>query len=258
MHGVAPVQDLHHPRRLQPDLGDHPVQSRPDPRRPIRREGHHLRLRRAQAVQVEGQQLDQGIGAAQRAVDDRPTPLGHPALLVGLEEDQQLGLAPLHLEGLPLDLAADSDLLDHRPHPHPAAIERRGDPLPLELLPRGQLAAAEAEQVAGASGQHLRPQLVGDAPDRLLVGLQPAPGQLGAGLLDGQEGDLPADLGLDVGAAPLADPIGGQLGVEPAPLAAAPSAGAGAGGAIQGHHRDRQPAQEADHQRAAFFLGWQT
>ena len=67
---------------------------------------------------------------------------------------------------------------------------------------------------------------MGDAPDRLLVHLQPVPGQLGAGLLDRQEGDLPADLGLDVGAAPLADPIGGQLGVEPAPFAASPLAGA--------------------------------
>src|SRR6185312_14545285 len=73
------------------------------------------------------------------------------------------------------------------------------------------------------------------------------------GLLDRQEGDLPAHLGLDVGAAPLADPIGGQLGVEPGPLAAPAPAGAGAGGAIQGHDRDRQPAQKADHQRAAFF-----
>src|SRR5262249_11061421 len=75
----------------------------------------------------------------------------------------------------------------------------------------------------------------------------------GAGLLDGQEGDLPADLGLDIGAAPLADPIGGQLGVEPAPFAAAPLAGARPRGAVEGHHRDRQPAQKADHHRAFFF-----
>ena len=157
------------------------------------------------------------------------------------------------LNGLRWILPPTADLLDHRPHPHPAAVERRGDPLALELLAGRQLAAAEAEQVAGPSGQHLRPQLVGDPPDRLLVRLQPAPGQFGAGLLDRQEGDLPAHLRLDVGAAPLADPIGGQLGVEPAPLAASPLAGAAAGRAIQGHHRDRQAAQKADHQGAPFF-----
>src|SRR5262249_59807449 len=83
--------------------------------------------------------------------------------------------------------------------------------------------------------------------------LEPGPGEVGAGLLDRQEGDLPADLGLDVGAAPLADPVGGQLGVEPGPLAAAPLAGARPRGAVEGHDRDRQPAQKADHQRAPFF-----
>ena len=253
MHRMAPIQDLDHPRRLQPHLGRHPIQSRPDPRRPIRREGHHPGPRRARAMEVEGQQLDQRIGTAERAIDDRPRSLGHPALLVGLEDDQQLGLAPLHLEGLALDPATDAHLLDHRPHPHSAAVDRRSDSLVLEPVAGWEFAAAEPQQVAGAGGQHLRPQFVGDPPDRLLVRLQPAPGQFGAGLLDRQEGDLPAHLGLDIGAAPLADPIGGQLGIEPASLAASPFAGAGAGGAIQGHHRDRQPAQKSDHQRALFF-----
>ena len=202
---------------------------------------------------MEGHQLDQRVRAAERAVDERPTPLGHPALRIGLEDDHQLGLAPLHLERLTLDLAGDADLLDHRPHPHPAAVDRHDDPLAFELLPRGTFTAAEAEQIAGPTGQHLGPQFVGDAPHRLLVQLQPVPGQLAAGLLDRQEGDLPAHCCLHVGAAPLADPIGSQLGVQPAPLAASSLAGACARGAIQGHHRDRQPAQKANHQRAFFF-----
>ena len=180
-------------------------------------------------MQVEGHQLDQRVRAAERAVDERPTPLGHPALRIGLEDDHQLGLAPLHLERLTLDLAGDADLLDHRPHPHPAAVDRHDDPLAFELLPRGTFTAAEAEQIAGPTGQHLGPQFVGDAPHRRLVQLQPVPGQLAAGLLDRQEGDLPAHCRLHVGAAPLADPIGGQLGVQPAPLAASSLAGACAG-----------------------------
>src|SRR5579883_3145369 len=53
MHGMAPVQDLDHPHRLQPHLGDHPIQSRPDPGRPVRRDGHDFGRRGAQAMEVE-------------------------------------------------------------------------------------------------------------------------------------------------------------------------------------------------------------
>src|SRR5262249_34300268 len=100
---------------------------------------------------------------------------------------------------------------------------------------------------------HLRPQFLGDPPDRLLVQLQAATSQFGPRRLDRHLSDQASDLGLQVRAAPLADPVGRQLRVEPSPLTAPPLAGAAAGRAIQRQDRDRQPTQKADHQRALFF-----
>ena len=51
MHTMTPF-DLDHPGRVQLDLGDHPIQPRPYPRRTVGREGHQLGLRGAQSVQV--------------------------------------------------------------------------------------------------------------------------------------------------------------------------------------------------------------
>src|SRR5262249_52529787 len=125
--------------------------------------------------------------------------------------------------------ATDLDLLDHGSHPDTTAVDAHGDPFARHLAAQWQLAAPEPHQVAGAGRQDLRPEFVGDPPDRLLVQLQAATSQLGARLLDRQQSDEPPDFGLHVRAGPLADPVGRQLRLEPTPLAASSLTGAPAG-----------------------------
>jgi hypothetical protein len=255
MHAVTPVQHLDHPGRLQLDLRDHPIQPRPDPRRTVGRERHDLGFRGSQSVQVERHQFDQRIRAPQRPVDDRPAPLGHPPLLIGLEEEHHLGLTPLDAELPPLLLATDADLRDDRAHPDPAAIDPHRDPLAGEFVTRGQRAGAEPEQVADPRRQHLLSQFASDSPHRFLVQFQATSRQLGACLLDRQLTDQAAHFGLDVGTRSLADPIGRQFRVEPTSLDASSLAAAPSRRAVQRHHRDHQAPQKPDHQGATFFPG---
>src|SRR5208337_105341 len=212
-----------------------------------------LSLGGAQSVQVERHQFDQRIRALQRAVDDRPAPLGHPPLLIGLEHDEHLGLAPLDSKLPPLVLATDADLLNDSPHPDPATINPDRDPLASEFVARGQIPGTEPEQVAGASRQHLLSQFAGDSPHRFLVQLQAPSSQLAARLLDRQLTDQAAHLGLDVGTRPLADPIRRQFRIEPTSLDATSLAAASPRGTVERHHRDRQAPQKPHHQGAFFF-----
>ena len=68
--------------------------------------------------------------------------------------------------------------------------------LPVNSLPAGSSPATEPQQVARAGRQHLGSQLTRDSPDRFLVEFQALPCQLGARLLDGQQTDQAAHLGL--------------------------------------------------------------
>ena len=146
--------------------------------------------------------------------------------LSDFEQDDNLGLAPLDPELLPLPFTADANRLHNGSHSDPAAVDPDCDTLARELVARGQFAGAEPHQVAGAGGQHLRPQLTSDSPDRFLVLFQALPSQLRACLFDGQQTDQTAHLGLHVGAATLTDPISRQFRVEPASLGASSLAGA--------------------------------
>src|SRR5208337_2856867 len=253
MHAMTPVEYLDHSSRVQFHLGDHPIQPRPDPSRAVGREAHQLGPRGTQPVQMKRHQFDQRIRPSQRAVNDRSTSLDHPPFLIGLEENDRLGLAPLDLELLPFHRAADANVLDYGPHPDSAAIDPDRDPLASEFVTPRQIPGTEPEQVAGASCQHLGPQFTGDSPHCFLVQFQTMPSQLGARLLDRQQTDQAAYFGLDVGAGPFADPIGRQFWVETTALGASPLAVASPRSAVQRHHRDRHAPPKADHQEASFF-----
>ena len=138
-------------------------------------------------------------------------------------------------------------------HSDPAAVDPDRDALARELAAGRKFATPEPHQVAGAGGQHLRPQLTSDSPHRFLVLFQAPPSQLRACLFDWQQTDQTTHLGLHVGAATLTDPISRQFRVEPASLDASPLAGAPTRRAVQRHHRDRQATQKPDHQGASFF-----
>ena len=94
-------------------------------------------------MQVKRHQFDQRIRALQRAVDDRSAPLDHPPLLIGLEQNNHLGLAPLDPELLPFHLATDAAVLNDSAHPNPATINPDRDPLVGEFVPRGQFPGTE-------------------------------------------------------------------------------------------------------------------
>ena len=149
--------------------------------------------------------------------------------------------------------AADANLLHNGSHSDPAAVDPGRDTLARELVASGQFPGAESHQVASAGRQHLRPQFTGDSPYRFLVQFQALPSQLRARLFDGQQTDQTTHLGLHVGAATFADPIGRQFRVEPASLGASSLASAPTRRAVQRHHRDRQSSQKPDHQGASFF-----
>jgi hypothetical protein len=134
-----------------------------------------------------------------------------------------------------------------------AVNEPDGDALVLELAAGREFSTTEPHEIASAGRQHLGPQLTRDSPDRFLVEIQALPCQLRARLFDGQQTDQTTHFGLRIGAATLTDSIGRQFGIETASLSASSPAGAPMRGAVQGHHRDRQAAQKADHQRASFF-----
>ena len=135
-------------------------------------------------MQVERHEFDQGIGALERAIDHGSAPPHHPPLLIGLEQDHYLGLAPLNSEFLPLRLAADADRLHSGSHTDPTAVHPDRNPLARELAAGWEFATTEEHQVAGAGGQHLCTQFVGDPPYRLLIQFQAATSQLGASLFD--------------------------------------------------------------------------
>src|SRR6516165_10633665 len=73
----------------------------------------------------------------QRAVDHRPAPRDHPSLLIGLEQDHDLGFAPFDPKLLPFRLTVDPDLRDHGPHPDATPVDPDGDPLVRELAAGG-------------------------------------------------------------------------------------------------------------------------
>src|SRR4051812_28530954 len=98
MHGMTPIEHLDDPGRIQLDLGDDPIQPLPDPRGAVGHERHHMSPGSTHAVEMERHQFDQRIGPLERTVDDGAAPPNHPPLLVYLEQDEDLGLAPLDPE----------------------------------------------------------------------------------------------------------------------------------------------------------------
>jgi len=218
MHGMTPIEHLDHPPRFQPDLGDNPIQPLPDPRRAIGHEGHYIGQGSTHPVQMKRDQLDQCVGALERAVDDGAASPNHAPLLVYFAKDDNLGLTPLDPELLPLRFAADANLFHNGSHSDPAAVYLGCDTLARELVAHGQFAGAESHQVTGAGVQHLRPQFTSDSPYRFLILFLTLPSQLRACLFDWQETDQAAHVGLYVGAATLTDPISRELGIQPTPL----------------------------------------
>ena len=250
---MTPVENLDNPVRVQLDLGNDPIQPLPDPRGAVGHERHHLRPSRTHSVQMKRHQFDQRIRSLERPIDDRAASPNHASLLVHLEENHHLGLTPIDPELLPFPFSTDANRLHHGSHSDPTAVDPDRDVLAGVLLAGREFPATEPHEVASAAGQNLSPQFTSDSPDRFLVEFQALPGQLHAGLFDGQQADPTTHFGLDVGTAPFTDPIGRQFGVEPTSLRASSLASATPRRAVQRHHRDRQATQKADHQGASFF-----
>jgi hypothetical protein len=110
-----PTIDLLPVRTTHPDRSPHPAAK---PLRPMKRN-----------------QFDQRIRALKRAVDDWAASPNHAPLLVHLEKDNNLGLAPLDPELLPFPLAADANRLHNGPHSDPSADDPDRD----TLCPQGVL-----------------------------------------------------------------------------------------------------------------------
>src|SRR5512135_981776 len=253
MHGMTPVEHLDNPVRIQLDLGDNPIQPLPDPRCAVGHERHPASLSSTHPVQMKRHQFDPRIGPLERTVDGGAASPNHAPLLVHLEQDDHLGLAPLDLELLPFPLAADANRLHHGSHSDATTVDPDRNALALELAAGREFPTTEPHEIARAGRQHLCPQLTSDSPDRFLVEFQTLPSQLRARLFQGQQTDQTTHLGLRIGAATLTDAIGRQFGVETASLSESSPAGVPTRGAVQGHHRDRQAIQKADHHGAYFF-----
>src|SRR5438132_7227363 len=94
-------------------------------------------------------QFDQRIGPLERTVDDGAAAPNHPPLLVHLEQDDHLGLAPIDLELLPFPLATDADGLDHGAHSDPTAVDPDGNALALERAAGREFPTTEPQEIAG-------------------------------------------------------------------------------------------------------------
>src|SRR5215469_6292220 len=147
MHGMTPVEHLDNPVRIQLDLGDDPIQPLPDPRCPVGYERHHTSPGSTHSVQVERHQFDQRIGPLERTVDDRAASPNHAPLLVHLEQDENLGLAPLDLELLSFPLTADANHLHNGSHSDPTAIDPDRNALALELAAGGKFSTSEPHEI---------------------------------------------------------------------------------------------------------------
>src|SRR5271168_4398246 len=220
MHGMTPIEHLDDTLRIQLGLGDDPIQPLPDPRCAVGHERHHTSLSGTHSVQMKRHQFDQRIGPLERTVDDGAASSNHAPLLVHLEQDDNLGLAPLDPELLPFPLTADASRLHHSSHSDATAVDPDGNALVFELAAGSEFSTTEPHEVASASRQHLGSQLTSDSPDRFLVEFQALPSQLRARLFDGQQTDQTTHLGLHIWAATFADPISREFRVETTSLGA--------------------------------------
>src|SRR3954447_6590642 len=143
MHGMTPVEHLDNPVRIQLDLGDDPIQPPPDPRGAVGHERHHTSPSSTHSVQMKRHQFDQRIGPLERTVDDGAAPPSHAPLLVHLEQDDHLGLAPLDPELLPSPLPADTNRLHHGSHPDATAVDPDRNALARELAAGGESPTTE-------------------------------------------------------------------------------------------------------------------
>src|SRR5438067_11627473 len=132
-HGKTPVEPLDNSVRIQLDLGDDPIQPRPDPRGAVGHERHPTSPSSTHPVQMKRHQFDQRIRPLERTVDDGPASPKHAPLLVHLEQDEDLGLAPLDPELLPFPLPADANRLHHGSHSDATTVDPGCDALALKL-----------------------------------------------------------------------------------------------------------------------------
>src|SRR6266545_7223343 len=147
MHGMTPVEHLDNPVRIQLDLGDDPIQPLPDPRCAVGHERHSMSPSATHSVQMKRHQFDQRIGPLERTVDDGAASPNHTPLLVHLEQDDNLGRAPLDPELRPFPLTADAYRLHHGSRADPAAVDPNRHALARELAAGRGFSTTEPPEV---------------------------------------------------------------------------------------------------------------
>src|SRR6266478_9572903 len=100
-------------------------------------------------------QFDQRIGPLERTVDDGAASPNHASLLVHLEQDDNLGLAPLDSELLPFPLTADANRLHHGSHSDATTVDPDRNALALEFAAGRDSPTTEPDELAIAVRQHL-------------------------------------------------------------------------------------------------------